>query len=210
MRQASIILSLVVATTFLAVQPAASQWILDLEPNHSTVSFSVPIVGGLTTVTGNFRDLDVAITLNEEDITRSSVSATIKAYSIDTGIDMRDKDLRGPKFFDVSHYPEITFRSHRIEKKGEGYVAIGDFTMRGVTKEIELPFVITGLNWSKEEEEKHPRMGIAAQWKLNRQDYGVGSDWQHSAIPNFIGDEVTIQIFMWTRKGRRAATSGPR
>lgn len=206
MRQGCLVLALVVASAFVAVQPAASQWILDLEPNHSTVAFSVPIVGGLTTVTGNFRDFDVNITFNEEDITRSSVTATIKAYSIDTGIDMRDKDLRGPKFFDVSNHPEITFRSRRIEKRGEGYVAVGHFSMRGVTKEVELPFVITGLNWSGEE--KHPSMGIAAEWKLNRQDYGVGSDWQHSAIPNFVGDEVTIQIFMWTRPGRKPETSG--
>ncbi len=193
---------LVIATLFLSAPSALSQWVLRLEPNHSTASFSVPIVGGITKVMGNFRDFDVNIIYDEEDITKSSVSVRIKAYSIDTGIDMRDKDLRGPKFFDVINYPEITFQSKRIEKRGEGYVAVGDLSMRGVTKEIELPFVITGINW-RGEEEKRPLLGVAVNWTVNRQDYGIGSGWQHSVIPNFLGDEVTIDIFIWTRSGRK-------
>lgn len=193
----------VTLTLTLLVVPlaAAAQWVFKLEPNHSTVSFSVPIVGGLTTVRGTFTDCNAEITYDPEHLEKSSVTATIKAYSVDTDIDMRDKDLRGPKFFDVDHNPEITFRSKKIKKQGDGYVAVGDLSLRGVTKEIELPFVITGMSW--DDEHTRPVLGIAAKTTLNRLDYGIGADWQHSAIPNFLGNEVAIEIFLWTRQGKK-------
>lgn len=192
-----------VAFSLAVVVPAFAQWTFKLEPNHSTVAFSVPIAGGLTAVRGTFKDFDVELSYDEEHIEKSSVVAAIKAYSVDTDIDSRDKDLRGPKFFDVASYPLITFRSKRIEKRGDDLVAVGDLSIRGVTKEIALPFVITGFQWN--DERTKPVLGIAAKYKVNRQDFGVGSDWQHSAIPNFIADEITIEINLWTRQGQKAA-----
>lgn len=186
----------------LLAPPASAQWVFKLEPNHSTVSFSVPIVGGLTTVRGTFKEFDAEIAYDEEHLEKSSVAATIKAYSVDTDIDMRDRDLRGPLFFDVSHHPEITFRSKQIEKRGENsYVAIGALSIRGITREIELPFQITGVQW--DEEHTKPVLGVAAKTILNRKDFGVGTDWRHSAIPNFLGDEVTVEIFLWTHRGKK-------
>ena len=70
----------------------------------------------------------------------------IKAASINTGIERRDNHLRSADFFDVAKYPEITFQSKKIEKKGKGLVAVGDFTMHGVTKEIALPFTVSGVS----------------------------------------------------------------
>ncbi len=201
MRHRTILLVAVALSLAVAV-PVLAQWNFKLEPNHSTVAFSVPIAGGLTAVKGTFKDFDVEISYDEEHIEKSSVVAAIKAYSVDTDVDSRDKDLRGPKFFDVGSHPVITFRSKRIEKRGDELVAIGDLSIRGVTKEIALPFVITGVQWNAEHTK--PVLGIAAKCKVNRQDYGVGSDWQHSAIPNFIADEITIEINLWTRQGQKA------
>ncbi|MFQ5696123.1 MAG: YceI family protein [Terriglobia bacterium] len=194
------------AGLLLAPSTATAEWALKLERNHSTVSFSVPIVAGMTTGRGTFKNYDVEFVYDEEDISQWSVRATIKTESVDTDIEMRDRDLRGPLFFDAANHPEITFQSKRIEKRGEGYVAIGTLTMRGVTKGIELPFVITAVQWGGREE-KRPQLGVAVKWTVNRQDYGLGSDWRHSAIPNFIGDDVTVEIFLWTRRGRRPAAS---
>jgi polyisoprenoid-binding protein YceI len=84
-----------------------------IDTNHSTVGFSIPIMGGLSKVNGKFTDFTVILTNDEKDITKSSVSVIIKATSINTGIPARDNHLRTADFFDVEKYPEITFRSKR-------------------------------------------------------------------------------------------------
>ncbi len=157
-----------------------------IDYNHSTVGFSVPIMDGLSKVNGKFTDFTVTLTNDEKDITKSSVSVVIKAASINTGIGARDNDLRTAAFFDVEKYPEITFESKRIEKRREQLIAVGTFTMHGVSKEIALPFAITGIN-------RDPSACIT----LNRRDFGI--NWRHQSVPNFVGDNVDIEINLITR-----------
>jgi polyisoprenoid-binding protein YceI len=176
-----------------------------LEPNHSTVGFSIPIMGGITRVTGKFKQLEGRIVMNEKIPSRSSVAVTITAASLDTGIDERDAHLRRTEFFDTAAYPLITFRSTRVERTAEGYRAVGALGMRGVEKEIVIPFRKTGLEWK----EGRPLLGIAGELKLRRSDFGVGTSWQHSDIPNFVGDEVDVQLFVWTRLGQPVAGPPP-
>lgn len=171
----------------LLVTPAFGQWAMKVEPNHSTVGFSIPIMGGITKVTGKFSKFTVDIIYDEEDITKSSVKVEIDASSVDTGIDARDRDLQSKKFFDVANYPVITFKSRKIEKRGEGYVAIGELTLRGVTRVFELRFVFADRQKNKDGK---LRIGVVANARLNRQDFGVGSDWVHSAVPNFLGKKI--------------------
>lgn len=192
-------LNLFLALTLL-VTPAFGQWVLKVEPNHSTVGFSIPIMGGITKVTGKFIGMEIEIRYDEDDITKSSVEVVLKADTIDTGIDDRDRDLQGPKFFDVANHPTITFQSSKVVKSEEGFVAQGELTMRGVTRKIEIPFVFSQVTKNKD---GRLRMGVVASVTLNRQDYGVGSDWVHSAVPNFIGDEVTVEMFVYIR-GKKA------
>src|SRR6266446_10140364 len=99
-----------------------------IDPNHSTVGFSVSIMDGLSKVNGKFTDFTVTLTNDETDITKSSVSVVIKAASINTGIPARDTHLRSADFFDAEKYPEITFQSKSIEKKGKQLFALGTFT----------------------------------------------------------------------------------
>ena len=166
-----------------------------IDNNHSTVGFSVPIMNGLSKVKGKFTDFTVTLKNDEKDITRSSVSVAIKAASIDTGIEARDKHLRTADFFDVEKYPEITFQSKRIEKKGKTFIAFGTFTMHGVSKEIALPFAVTGV--SKDPAAKKMNVGYSARLTLNRQDYGM--NWKHKSVPNFVGDNVDVEINLITR-----------
>lgn len=175
------------------------QWVLLIEPNHSTIGFSIPIMGGITKVTGKFTEVDCVICYDEEELTNSSVTLRIQAASVDTGIDMRDQDLETEKFFDVANSPEIVFESERIEKHDDGWYAIGSLSMRGASHQVELPFGFTGI----QEHEGRPLVGIALSYTLNRHEFGVGSDWVHTAIPGFLGDEVTVDVFMYTRTGRR-------
>ena len=166
-----------------------------VDANHSTVGFSIPILDGVSSVRGKFTDFAIDIDYDETDITKSSVTAKIKAASIDTGVEARDKHLRTADFFEVEKYPEITFQSSKIVKKGKGFIAIGTFTMHGVSKEISIPFTSTGKFYNPIT--KKNLMGFSAKLQLDRREYGM--TWKHSAVPNWVGDLVTIELDILVR-----------
>ena len=188
------LMALLLFSTVTAAQVnTARQYPIDT--NHSTVGFSVSIMDGLSRVNGKFTDFTVTLTNDEKDITKSSVNVVIKAASINTGIPARDTHLRSADFFDAEKYPEITFQSKRIEKKGKQLFALGTFTMHGVSKEIALPFQITGVN--KDPVSKKMNLGYSAQIVINRRDFGM--NWTHPKVPTFVGDNVEIEINLITR-----------
>jgi len=190
----AILATVLLFNTLGAQQPdTARQYRIDT--NHSTIGFAVSIMGGLSKVNGKFTDFTITLINDEKDVTKSSVNVVIKATSISTGITDRDKHLRTADFFDVDKYPEITFQSRRIEKKGKQLVAIGTFTMHGVSKEIQLPFTITGVE--KDPVAKKMNVGYSARITLNRRDFGI--NWQHQTVANFVGDNVEIEINLITR-----------
>jgi len=166
-----------------------------VDANHSTVGFSVPILDGVSSVRGKFTDFTIDIDYDETDIAKSSVTAKIKAASIDTGVEARDKHLRTADFFEVEKYPEISFQSTRIVKKGKNFIAVGTFTMHGVSKEISIPFTNTGKFYN--EKTKKNLLGFSANLQLDRRDYGM--TWKHSAVPNWVGDLVTIELVILVR-----------
>jgi len=166
-----------------------------IDNNHSTVGFSVSIMNGLSKVTGKFTDFAITLTNDEQDITKSSVSVVIKTGSINTGIAARDNHLRTPDFFDAEKYPEITFQSSRIEKKGKQLTVFGTFTMHGVSKELALPFTVIGPNKNAAGDKMN--FGYAAHVTLNRRDFGI--NWQHKTVPNFVGDNVEVDIELITK-----------
>jgi polyisoprenoid-binding protein YceI len=189
---ASFVLIFTAATVFAAVINYG------IDTAHSTVGFTVPILGGLSKVTGKFTDFTIQIAYDEADITKSSVTATIKAASINTGITRRDDHLRTADFFDVEKYPEITFKTKRIEKNGDRLVAVGDLSMHGVTKEVSLPFSISGVS---KDPSGQTTLGFSARMPLNRQDYGIS--YKRRDNPNFIGDNIEIEIDLITRVERK-------
>ena len=188
------LMALLLFSTVTAAQVnTARQYPIDT--NHSTVGFSVSIMAGLSRVNGKFTDFTVTLTNDEKDITKSSVNVVIKAASINTGIPARDTHLRSADFFDAEKYPEITFQSKRIEKKGKQLFALGTFTMHGVSKEITLPFQITGVN--KDPVSNKMNLGYSAQIVINRREFGI--NWTHPKVPNFVGDNVEIEINLITK-----------
>ena len=193
MLKKSLLLVLAFAITIAAQVGTARQYPIDM--NHSTVGFSVPIMGGLSKVRGKFTDFTINLTNDEKDITKSSVNVVIKATSVDTGIDGRDRHLRTADFFDVEKFPEITFQSSRIEKKGKQLIAHGTLTMHGMAKEIALPFTVTGVDENADKTKKN--VGYSASIVLNRRDYGI--NYTHKTVPNFIGDNITVEIDLITK-----------
>jgi polyisoprenoid-binding protein YceI len=163
-----------------------------IDQDHSSINFSVKHLV-ISNTKGNFKNFDGIINYDAKDITKSSVNAKIKADSIDTDNEKRDEHLKTPEFLDTTKYPEITFISKQIKKaKGNNnYICIGNLTMHGVTKEIALPFQITGLIKGMKGES---RLGANANIILNRKDFGL--NW-NKAMDNgglVIGEQVKVSL----------------
>ncbi len=165
--------------------------VYDLDQAHSIIGFAVRHLE-INWVEGRFKDFTGTITYNEQDATKSTVEFTAKVESVDTGVAPRDKHLRTADFFDVTTYPEIKFKSTGIEKKGKDkYILRGDFTLKGVTKQIEFPFTFTGAikdPWG------NTRFGIDAHTKINRRDYGINYGNVLPAGGFDVGNEITIDL----------------
>lgn len=183
-----------VCCLFLTTAPVSRAASYEVDTAHSTVGFTVPILGGLSKVSGKFSDFKATIVYDEADVTKSSVTVTIKTASIDTGIERRDSHLRTADFFDAEKYPDTTFQSKSVEKKGKQLVVRGTLTMHGVAKEIAIPFTVTGKTMNAE---KKTIIGFSGHLKLNRQDFGIS--YQNKANPTFLGDEIEIELNLITR-----------
>lgn len=183
--------------------PAAVQktgnWVID--PMHTNVNFAIRHLG-ISTVRGRFDDVSGTIYANAEDPSKSSVQVTIKTASVNTAIAMRDDHLRTADFFDVEKYPEITFKSTRVTKARNGFVARGDLTMHGVTRTVDLPFTVSG---PIADQEAGSRFGAETSIRLNRLDYGI-SDSQK--LPNgswALGRDVDVVISLEAIPAKPAA-----
>lgn len=161
---------------------ATTTWTLD--PNHTNAQFTVRHLG-ISNVQGEFTKISGTVTLDDEDVTKSSVSVTIDATSIDTRVSRRDDDLKSEHFLNVAQFPTITFQSTKVGKGGDGLLVTGNLTIRGVTKEVTLN--VTGPT-APIKAMGNLRRGAAASTKINRQDFGVAAD------PGMVGDDVAIQI----------------
>ncbi|HYN85941.1 MAG TPA: YceI family protein [Pyrinomonadaceae bacterium] len=188
-------ISAALAVLLVAASAPAATTKYDIDAAHSNIGFSIPVAGGLSHVRGKFNEFTVTIVYDDRDVTKSSVEAVIKAASIDTGIERRDAHLRNADFFDVEKYPEITFKSSRIVKRGKGFVAHGTFTMHGVSKEIALPFTINGV--TKDAKTGKTTLGATARVTLRRSDFGI--NFSRPDNPNFLGDAVEVELNLVTR-----------
>ncbi len=167
MRGALFALAAVLTVGLAAPVLAADTYVLDAA--HSNVGFAVKHLV-ISTVSGHFSDVSGEIQYDEADIMKSSVSVTIKTSSINTNNGKRDDHLRSADFFDAENNPEITFKSNSIEKEGDGTVAVGTLTIKGVSKEVRLPFEITG---KIKDMSGNNKIGVEGSLTINRQDYGV-------------------------------------
>jgi len=170
----------------LATVAAAQAGTWQMDPNHSAAQFSVRHLG-VSTVRGAFTKVSGSAKYDPADSTKTALDATIDASSVDTRVEMRDKDLRSPNFLDVAKYPTITFHSKQVKAAGEGKLQIvGDLTIHGVTKEVSLD--VDGPSAPIKDPWGNQRMGASASTKINRQDFGV------SGAAGVVGDEITITI----------------
>jgi polyisoprenoid-binding protein YceI len=157
---------------------------------HTLVGFTVRHFM-INKVRGKFNEFDGHIVYDESDITRSSMQGTIKVASIDTDNQKRDDHLRSADFFDAANHPEITFVSKRVEMRDNGQVLIGDLTIRGTTKEVTIPFAITGKIASLRGK---TIIGFEATLQINRKDFGVAYNRLMDNGGLVVGDTVDIEL----------------
>lgn len=160
----------------------------DIDPRHSYVGFKITHMG-LAEVPGAFRDFSGTIDYDAADISKSSVNFTAKVTSVDTRVEARDKHLRTKDFFEVETYPDMTFKSTKVEKKGKNLLITGDFTLKGVTKQIAIPFTING---AMKDERGNTKTGFSATTTINRQDYGV--KWGNKLPDGTLALSDTVKI----------------
>ncbi|MFC1545571.1 YceI family protein [Gemmatimonadota bacterium] len=159
-------LLLAMATTFPS---STSPGGFNFDMPHSYVGFSVKHMV-IATVKGQFKDFTGNVIYDPDDLASSSVEASIVVSSVDTGNEARDNHLRSGDFFDVENNPNITFKSTRIEARDDHFVAIGDLTIRGVMKEVEMEFELLGPVDGMQGEQRY---GANGWLEIDRRDFGV-------------------------------------
>ena len=181
-------ISIITALFFVASTAWSGDYSVD--PAHSQIGFEVTHMV-IATVDGHFDDYTVNLSFNPDDLSAFSVEAVINTASITTENDKRDNHLKSPDFFDVAKFPQMIFKSNKVEKTESGYVAKGSLTIRGVTKEVDLPFTIKGPikdPWGNK------RIGIEGETEINRQDFGVKWSKTMDGGGLVVSDEVQIKI----------------
>jgi polyisoprenoid-binding protein YceI len=171
--------------------PAAVD-LYQLDNAHSSITFTIRHMV-VSKVRGLFNDFSVTVKEDTGDFLKSSVTAVIKTDSIDTMNEKRDNHLKGSDFFDVKKYPDITFKSKAIKKKGDNYIISGTLTMHGVSRDIEIPFEVLG---KMTDPEGNTRMGIEGLAALDRKDFGL--NWNRTLDKGglVLGNEVKIEILL--------------
>jgi polyisoprenoid-binding protein YceI len=163
-----------------------------IDPVHSSAQFAVTHLM-ISKVRGEFHAVNGTVSVDDADISKSSVEVTIDASTVDTREPDRDKDLKSPNFLDVAKYPTMSFKSTKVERGAAGHLKVtGDLTIHGVTKSVILDVT----------EPKNPikdpwglqRTAVSGTTKINRQDFGLSFSAKLDSGGLVVGNEVEITL----------------
>ena len=184
------IASVAIGATLLAATAQATTW--NIDSAHTSAQFAVRHLV-ISTVRGQLGKVTGVVNLDDGDLAKSSVAATIDAQGIDTREPKRDEHLRSPDFLDVAKFPTITFKSTKVEKVADDkYRVTGDLTIRGVTKPVVLD--VSGSPTPLKDPMGNVKLGGSATTRINRQNFGVS--WSKSLDGGglVVGDDVDVTI----------------
>jgi polyisoprenoid-binding protein YceI len=179
-------LALFAVVSVAAVKVVSTAWTLDRA--HSNINFEVRHF--FTPVDGTFSEYNAEVMFDPANLEESMIDVEIMVNSIDTKNEKRNAHLKTADFFNAEKYPMITFKSTKIESKGDNkFVAHGDLTIKDVTKRIEMPFTLLGVM-------DNPRggkiAGITSEFEIDRNVYDVGTgNYVSDAV---IGKTVTAKL----------------
>jgi polyisoprenoid-binding protein YceI len=174
----------------MTTAPAAiSTWTID--PVHSIAEFSVKHMV-IATVKGRFRSLSGTLTVDEANPANSRVEASIDVASIDTGDPQRDAHLRSDDFFNAERFPQMTFRSTRVEHvEDDRWKVYGDLTIRDITREVVLDTEFDGRTVGLYGKEV---AAFTATTELNRKDFGLRWNALLETGGAVVGDRVRVTL----------------
>ncbi len=172
----------------LVVHAEPARW--NVDPEHSTIEFRVTHMV-VSKTTGRFTDYAGFIDMDAEAGTVTAIEATIKAGSVNTNHEKRDTHIRNADFLDVEQYPTMTFKMKSYKKTAENFTAVGDFTLRGATKEITL---VGRYNGATKDPWGNTRGGFSAEGKIKRKDFGLVWNKTLDSGGLIVGDEVQIRL----------------
>ncbi len=153
---------ILVTFCFFGTQLAKAQKALSLQSYR--VEYKIKNAGLNTS--GRFDKVSAEVVFDENNLDKSSISATIQVNSLNSGIGMRDKHLKGDDYFDAEKYPTITLRSTKLTKSGNIYLGTFNLIIKGVTQSIQFPFTVTKKDNTFEFE--------ATEFSVDRLTYGIG------------------------------------
>ena len=161
-----------------------------IDPGHTAVTSKVQRFG-MVDVLGRFNEVQGTIGYDKSDITKLKAQVTINTASYTSNNKTGEDAVKSQVFLDVNNYPQMTFNSKRVEKRGDQLIMVGNLNLHGITKEVSFPFTLL-------EPFKDPTgaMAIAAYATLviNRQDFGIAFTRKLPNGKEFIGNEVTIEL----------------
>jgi polyisoprenoid-binding protein YceI len=171
-----------VASTHAAIE------VYKIDPVHSSINYSLRHV--LSKFTSSITKLGGEITVDRDNLEKSSVNATVDVAALTTNDEKRDAHIKGPQFFDVAKFPTATFKSKSWKKTGENTFDItGDLTIKDVTKEVVLKTTLLGFG---------PGMspgtllsGWEATTTIKKSDFGLAGP---AMLQKALGDDVAITI----------------
>lgn len=166
---------------------AKTKWSLD--PTHSELQFKIKHLM-ISNVSGALKNFQAEVETEGEDLTTAEINLIAQMDSISTNNEQRDAHLRNSDFFEVEKYPELKFKSTKVEKVDSNtFVVYGELTMKGVTKSIKLNAEFNGVvkdPWGNE------RAAFTVTGKINRTDWGMNFNGVMETGGVMLGEEVKI------------------
>ena len=165
---------------FVSILTQAQNW----KPSSATITFTIKHAFGAT-ADGLFKGFTGLITFDSENLSKASIKASIDTKTIDTGLEIRDKTLRGSNYFDTEKYPKISMISTKIETgaKENEYVGYFNLTIKKTTKNIEIPFSFIRNNSMAQ---------LKSTFEINRLVYEIGE--KSSLLKDIATVSVTINV----------------
>lgn len=158
---------------------AATSW----APTTGSVKFHIKNAG--ITVDGSLSGISAAVTFDEDDLANSSIYASVKVNTINTGIGKRDEHLKAEEYFNAAKYPKIEMKSTSFTKTSKGYNGVFNLTIKGKTKSVNVPFTF---------DNKGETGTFKGKLKIDRLDFGVG---ESSFV---LSDDVKVDITLNVKK----------
>ncbi len=161
------------------------------DASHAKVGFSISHFG-ISETEGKFSKFDGVVLSDKPDFSDAKIDFTIDVNSINTEDEKRDAHLKSPDFFDVAKYPNIVFKSKSLKSVGKNkYKLTGNFTMHGITKEIELDVIYKG---TVVDPFKNTKAGFKLSGMIDRTQFGLVWNGTLAAGGLLVGNEVALDI----------------